>query len=34
MHPDELRSEMDADEWADHEVWIQARRELREESMD
>jgi hypothetical protein len=33
MHPDELRAEMDADEWADHEAWVEARRELMGEAM-
>jgi hypothetical protein len=28
------QEEMDADEWADHEAWTGARRELIAESMD
>jgi hypothetical protein len=28
MNTERLRYEMDADEWAEHEGWIQARREM------
>jgi hypothetical protein len=34
MHPEIAAFEMDADERADHEAWIQARRELVGESFD
>lgn len=28
MSTEQLRHEMDADEWADHEAWVEARREM------
>ena len=32
MTSEQMRTEMDADEWADHEAWVQARSELRGDS--
>jgi len=34
MHPEIAAVEMDADERADQEAWVQARRELMGESFD
>jgi hypothetical protein len=34
MHPDELRTEMNAEEYDEFVSYSEARRELKEESMD